>query len=234
MRLLYIIIASAIGLAITAQAETTIKRTCRIVFPNRSNDAPKKAYLFDGTKSHRVMLPSMNFSQIIELPLGELTMQMTPNAIKDAKNLPPKAPSFKVPKTVTDFYILVSSDPENSVIPIKMEIISLSDGKLKAGETLWINSTDHPVQANLGETKTLITANTQKISKSPASASGYYKARFTYQRDGKGEFKKITEQSWWHDVNNRHLGFIFDKGERLPKLFFLRDFRPKPNTDKAE
>jgi hypothetical protein len=234
MKFLYMIIASAMGLTLTAEAQTTSKRTCRIVFPDRPKDAPRKAYLFDGTKSYQLQLPSMNFSSIIELPEGDLTLSITPKIIRDAKALPPEAPRLKVPKTVRDFYILVSPDPENAVIPLKMEIVSLSDGKLKAGETLWINYTDHQVEAKLGENKILIAAKEQKISKSPLPASGYYKAEFTYQRDGKGEFKKITEQSWWHDVKSRHVGFIFDQGDRLPKIFFLRDFRLKPASDKTQ
>ena len=112
MKFLFILIVSAIGLTYSASAQTTkvptTGRTCRIVFPERPNDAPKVAYLFDGKKSQQISLPSMNFSQVIALPKGELTLLMTPTKITDLENLPLGAPKLKIKEGVQDFYILVT------------------------------------------------------------------------------------------------------------------------------
>jgi hypothetical protein len=234
MNFLLPLIVSFISLTITVEAKSIGKRTCRIIFPERPKNATKIAHLFDGKKSHQVFLPSRNFSPIIELPEGELNILMTPNAITDLKNLPPEAPSLKIPKNVMDFYILVTSDPENSVLPLQMEIIRLSDGELTAGETLWINHTDHQIKVKLGESKILITPRGQQASKSPISTSGYYRAEFSYKKNAIGDFKKITEQSWWHDMKSRHLGFIVNKGEQLPSIFLYRDFRTQIATTKEK
>ena len=225
MRLLLILFVSIIGSAFSVNAESTTKRTCRIVFPERPNDAPKVAYLFDGKESHSVQLPSMNFSPVIELPAGELTMLMTPDEITDLENLPPSAPSLKVAEGVKHFYILVTSDPSNSTLPLKMKIVNVSDGKLKLGETLWFNLTEHRIVANLGNVKMSVNPKSVAVSKDPVSKSGYYRAEIGYQVDAKGGFKKITEQHWWHDVKSRHVGFIVDSGGRLPKIYYYRDFR---------
>lgn len=233
MRFLFILIVSAIGLTYSASAQTAREpakerktgRTCRIVFPERPNDAPKVAYLFDGKKSQQVSLPSMNFSQVIALPKGELTILMTPNRISDLENLPLGAPRLKISEAVQDFYILVSPDPSNSTLPLRMNMINTSNGKLKPGETLWFNLTDHRIVAKLGESKMSVAPKGRTVSKSPVAKSGHYRAELGYQRHAKGEFKRITEQHWWHDTKSRHVGFIVNTGGKLPKVYFYRDFR---------
>lgn len=200
-------------------------RTCRLVFPERPNNAPKLAYLFDGKKSQQVTLPSMNFSEVITLPAGELTILMTPAEITDLENLPPSAPRLKVAADVQDFYILVTPDPSNSTLPLQMKVVNTSQGKFKPGETLWLNLTDHPITANLQGKKISLPSKGQTVSEAPLPTSGYYKAEFAYQPQGKGDFQRITEQQWWHDALSRHLGFIVDSGGRLPKIYFYRDFR---------
>lgn len=231
MKFLFILIVSAIGLTYSASAQTTkvptTGRTCRIVFPERPNDAPKVAYLFDGKKSQQISLPSMNFSQVIALPKGELTLLMTPTKITDLENLPLGAPKLKIKEGVQDFYILVSPDPSNSTLPLRMNMVNTSNGKLKPGETLWFNFTDHRIVAKLGESKMSVTPKSRTVSKNPVAKSGYYRAELGYQQNAKGDFKKITEQHWWHDAKSRHVGFIVNTGGRLPKVYFYRDFRLK-------
>lgn len=201
------------------------KRTCRIIFPERPNDSPKFAYLFDGKRSQRIELPSMNLSPVISLSEGEITLYMTDKHITDTKKIVASTPSLKIPANVEDFYILVSPDSENSTLAVKMEMISLKDHK--PGETLWLNKTQHHIAANLGLSEMSVAPESQTVSKAPIEKSGYYKAEFTYQPNGEGEFKKITEQQWWHDAKSRHLGFVVDSGKKLPKIFIFRDFRAK-------
>ncbi len=229
MRFSFLIIVSVIGLTYSASAQTkkepTIGRTCRIVFPERPNHSPKFAYLFDGTKSQRVHLPSMNFSPVIKLPAGELTILLTPNEITDLENPPLGGPMLKISEDIKEFYILMVPDPSNSTLPLRMKMVNVSGGKLKLGETLWFNTTDHHIVANLGKSKLSVKPKSQTVSKSPVSKSGYYRAELGYQRLAKGQFKKITEQHWWHDTKSRHVGFIVNTGGRLPKIYYYRDFR---------
>lgn len=223
-------VSSAIALLsavflISASALHAKSRTCRLVFPERPQGAPKIAYLFDGSKSQGVSLPSMNLSEVIELPSGDLAIAMTTSAISDPELLPPQAPVLKIPEGVMDFYIIITPDPENKTLPIKMNLVDTGGGKLKAGETLWYNFTEHRIAAKLGGAQMTVDPQGRTISKDPISASGYYVARFAFQEDGKGEFAPITEQSWWHDSNSKHLGFMYNSGGKLPKIYYFRDFR---------
>lgn len=206
-------------------------RSCRLVFPERPEGAPKIAYLFDGSKSQSVSLPSMNLSEVIELPSGDLAIAMLTSAISDPELLPPQAPVLKIPEGVMEFYIIITPDPENKVLPIKMNLVDTGGGKLKPGETLWYNFTGHRIVAKLGSAKMTVDPQGRTISKDPVPASGYYVAQFAYQADGKGEFAPITEQSWWHDSKSRHLGFMYNSGGKLPKIYFFRDFRDPEATN---
>lgn len=225
MKSLSFILVLAISLISTVNAESKDGRTCRIVFPERPKDAPKFAYLFDGQSSRRVTLPSMNFSEVIELPKGDLTIRMTADKLIDFEELPIGAPRLEVAENIQDFYLLVTADPSNEMLPLQLNLVNTSDGEFKPGQTLWCNRTNHAISAKLGEREITVAPNSRKVSPSPVTKSGHYRAEFSYQPEAKGDFQKITEQHWWHDVKSRHLGFIVNTGGELPKIFFYRDFR---------
>lgn len=213
------------------QAQT---RTCRLVFPERPQSAPKTAYIFDGKDSQPVTLPSMNLSEVIELPLGEITIAMTTGKITDPKTLPPNSPMLKIPENIRDFYIIITSNPENKELPIKMNMVNTGEGKLNPGETLWYNLTTHRIAAKLGSAEIIIDPSGRGISKDPIPESGYYTAILRYQADGKGPYAPITEQSWWHDAKSRHLGFMVDTGGKLPRIYYFRDFRAPKEKEPVE
>jgi hypothetical protein len=221
----HILTVLSVGFFILANTLHAQSRTCRIVFPERPQSAPKVAYLFDGKASQAVTLPSMNLSEVIKLPPGELTIAITADKITDPKNLSPKSPLLKIPENVGEFYIIITPDPENTVIPIKMNLVDTGAGKLKPGETLWYNLTDHRIAAKLGSAQMTVDPKGRTISKDPVDASGYYTAQFVYQANGKGEYAPITEQGWWHDTTSKHLGFMVNTGGKLPRIYYFRDFR---------
>lgn len=225
MKFFLILVLPLFGLFDAANAEPRPKRTCRIVFPERPNNSPKEAYLFDGKGSQQVSLPSMNFSEVVTLPAGEIVIALTDSPITDPETVPPSAPKLRIPETVQDFYILISPDPSNPALPLGMKLVNAGEGKLKPGETLWFNLTDHRILANLGESKMSVDPKSLTISKDPLPASGYYAAAFAYQPNAKGSVQRITEQHWWHDAKSRHIGFIVSSGGMLPKIYFYRDFR---------
>lgn len=232
MRFFPLLMVSIVVLICSDNAESASKRTCRIVFPERPKDAPKIAYLFDGKESQQVSLPSMNFSPVIPLPSGEITILMTSSEITDLENLPLGAPRLKIPEDAKDFYILVTPDPSNSALPLRMNMVNTSDGKLKPGETLWFNLTEHRIVAKLEDSQLSAPPRGQTVTKAPKKESGYYKAEFAYQPQAKGNLARITEQLWWHDAKSRHIGFIVNTGGRLPRIYFYRDFRdPEPTGD---
>lgn len=208
-----------------AQQQTEKIRTCRIIFPERPDDAPTEAYIFDGKTSQKVLLPSLNFSEVIELPLGAITMGMTPDAIDDPKAFPEGAPSVSISTEQTDLYLLIFSDPKNKVLPIRIQSINIDNSRLKIGETMWFNFSNRKIAAKLGQAEFLIDANKLAISKPPSTTSGYYLAQFSYKEDNDPEYSPIMKKSWWHDEFSKNIGFVIDAGDRLPKIYTFRDRR---------
>lgn len=213
-----------------AYAQEGSKRTCRILFVERPADAPKSLHLFDGKTSQEVELPSMNLSQLYPLASGAIQLKLLPAKVENSAPPAPDAPSVDVPENFTDFLLLVTSDPENKIAPVKLEAINLKTETFKLGQTLWINHTDITIKAELGTQTLSLDPQSSKIIDTPfgdktSPTSGYFKASFTYQTQADGAFAPITEQQWWYDTNSRHLGFIRNSGGKLPKIYFFRDFR---------
>lgn len=215
----------ASGFFILASALQSEQRSCRVVFPERPHGGPKSAFLFDGSGSRAITLPSMNFSEVIRLPSGELTIALTADDISDPETLPPDAPSLSIPEELMDFYIILTPDPENKVFPVKMILVNAAAGELNPGETLWCNFTPHRISAKLGGDEMSVDPGGRTVSRNPVPASGYYTAEFEYKINGKGAWAPIGEQQWWHDAKSRHLGLVLNSGRKLPDIHLLRDFR---------
>ncbi|MES2982541.1 MAG: hypothetical protein V4727_09530 [Verrucomicrobiota bacterium] len=205
-------------------------RTCRIVFLERPANAPKSLHLFDGSASQEVELPSMNLSPVYKIASGAIQLKLLDTKVDDPKAVSPDAPTVNVPEDYSDFFLLVTSDPENKKIPVKLQAIKLDSENFKLGQTLWTNHSDKIIEGKLGTQILSIKPENSQIVDTPFTdkstpTSGYYSASFTYQVEGKTTFSPITEQQWWHDAKSRHLGFIANTGGKLPKIYFFRDFR---------
>jgi len=222
--LLLLFIFSSIT-SVFAQDSKTSGRTCRLVYPEKPSDSPSFVYLFDGRENQRVYLPAFNFSDVVKLKSGDITLVIAPVPITDPENIPPAYTRLTLPEEIENFYIFLSPDKNNTVLPLKMNLIHLDDDNFKIGQTLWCNFTKHHIAAKLGEIKLSVAARKTTIAKGPLPESGYYVAQFIFQANSTGEFRRITEQQWWFDANSRHVGFIADRGGRLPRIYFFRDFR---------
>lgn len=209
-------------------------RTCRIIFVDPPRDAPRKVHLFDGVSSRKVELPDKNLSEVIKLPAGELLLGMTSDPVLKPEDFPKNTPKLKIPEKVTEFYLIVVSDPENKTLPIRMLPVDIGDKKPKLGQTLWVNLTTHAIAGKLGNESLKVLPDARVIGESPLPASGYYKAEFQYQLDGKGEFLQVMRKSWWFDAKSKNLGFIVNSSRRLPRIFICRDKLAPEKKKKTE
>lgn len=198
-------------------------RTCRIVFVDPPREAIKEVQFFDGVASRKILLPSKSLSEVIKLPGGDLVLGMTPDPVLNSESFPKGAPTVKIPAKVTDFYLIVVSDPENKILPLRILPVNIRDKKLKLGQTLWVNLTAHTIKGELGNLSLIVPPDTRVISEAPLPASGYYKAEFQYQLNGEGEFLQVMRKSWWFDAKSKNLGFIVNSRRMLPRIFSFRD-----------
>lgn len=219
--------AICIAVAVLSQAQA---RTCRIVFPERPNDFPREVHLYDGTQNHSIMVPSKNFSPVLQLPDGDITIALLSEPVEEAADVPAGAASLLIPENISDLYILVTPTEGAKNLPISLTLVDASPARLKPGQTMWLNLTGKNIQANLGDNRVLIDGKRHVITEKPVPESGYYKASFSLIPEEDGAKPQLfTNQNWWHDVKSRHMGLILDQGGKLPSIIMLRDFRA-PNT----
>jgi hypothetical protein len=213
-----------------AFAQKPSEHTCRILFLSGPDDAPEKLHLFDGAKSREVELPRMNFSMVYQLPAGALNLRLLPAPLADPAKVPSGAPSATVAEGVTDFYLLVTSDPANTVAPVRMQVINAGADKLKAGQTLWFNLTANAVGGTLGSEKLAVQAGARVTVDPPVSGNRNYQVNLAFRIPGDEQLYPLCETQWMHDPRSRSVAFIINEnGSRSPRVLVFPDYRePKP------
>lgn len=221
-----------LSLCLNSFAQEAKKKTCRILFLERPSSAPAKLHLFDGATSREVELPGLNFSPVHELPAGTLMLTLLPSPPADPEKLPSGAPATRVPENVIDFYLIVTSDPENKVAPVRMKVIDAGQAEFRRGQILWFNLTDLTVRGSLGTEKLMIKPQSKFLMNAPAKGSEDYPVNLGYRGIDNGLWYPICETRWSHDPRSRSLGFLFMQGtSRTPRVQVFPDFRNEPEAE---
>jgi len=222
-------------LCLNAFAQEASKKTCRILFLERPANAPAKLQLFDGTTSREVELPGLNFSPVYELPPGMLNLTLLPSPPKDAEKLPYGAPTTRVPENISDFYLIVTSDPKNKVAPVRIKVIDAGQSAFRDGQMLWYNLTDLAIAGKLGTEKIVIKPQSKIIMNAPVNGSEDYPVSLGYRGMENGLFYPICETRWIHNPKSRSLGFLFMQAgsSRTPRVQVFPDFRDQPHDKKT-
>lgn len=234
MRILVLILLGIMLLPAMARQETG-SRTCRVLFLARPAGAPKTLFLFDGASSQEVELGSMSFSPVYQLPSGDITLALLtapPPPAADGKPpaVPPGAPKAAVKESIADFYLIVSSDPENKVTPVRMQVINANAGSFKNGQMMWYNLTDSLVGGVVGSNKLRIQPNSREILDAPANGPEDYPVNIHYVPPGKQRPEPLCETRWIHDPRSRSIFFVMkEPGSIFPRIIGIPDFRSKPD-----
>ncbi|MBK1825459.1 hypothetical protein [Haloferula rosea] len=223
MRLLVFV---SLLLSWSALAAEKGSHTCRILFLNAPTDAPEKLFLFDGKVSQEVQLPRMNFSPVYRLAAGDLTLVMSEKSYMAPEEVDPKAPRVKVPAAVKDFYLLVASDPKNTVAPVSLKVVPIDSSTFKRGEMMWFNLTGNSVGGKVGRQDLAMKANSRTLLKAPAVGNEDYHVNLAYRIPGKKHLYPLCETKWVHDPNSRMVVFVMTQnGSRTPRVMGFADFR---------
>lgn len=201
-------------------------RTCRILFLAAPNNAPEKLQLFDGKASQEVELPQMNLSPVYKLPEGELVIRLLTTAPLKPEEVSPDAPKAAVPAAMTDFYLLVSSDPANKIVPVKLQVIDADATKFRPGQMLWFNLTPNSVGGQVGTEQLAMAANSRTVMNAPASKNEDYNVNLSFRMPGNEVLYPLCETKWRHDPRSRSVLFVIPQaGSRSPKVLGFPDFR---------
>jgi hypothetical protein len=220
-------------LSTLACAQQKPARSCRILFLGAPPDAPETLQLVAGTGSQEVELPRMNFSPVYQLPGGALRLHLLPTVPDDPAAIPAGAPTATVGEAVSDFHLLVTSDPDNQVAPVRMQVIDIGGGKLRSGQQLWFNLTDKPVAGTVGSRRLAIRPKTRIKLDPPATGHDNYPVKLSFRIPGKEHVYPLCETQWLHDPRSRSVVFILDAaGSRTPRILSFPDYRePESGRD---
>ena len=225
MRLI-LFIALLIPSIANAQEKKGVEHTCRIVFLNGPDAAPTEAYLFDGTKSAKVELSRMNLSPVYKLPAGPLKLKMLSKPITDPKELPKGAPTVNIPANLTDFYLLVISNPKNKVIPVRLLVINANANRVKRGQMLWYNLTQKTISGNIGKHKAHLKPGNHQVIEEPVTGKKNYPVTLQFTIPGDDFVHPLCETQWRHDPRSRSIVFVVsEKNRRAPRVLAFPDFR---------
>jgi len=220
---------------ILAVGQSKGNRTCRILFLGAPDNAPEKLHLFDGVGSQEVELPQMNLSSVYKLPAGPLVVRLLAAAPTKPEDVSPDAPKTTVAEAVKDFYLIVSSDPANKIVPVKLQIIDANAAKFKLGEMLWFNLTTNSIGGRVGTEQISMAANSQAIVKSPASENVDYNVNLSFRMPGNELLYPLCETKWLHDTRARSLVFVVSQaGNRAPRILGFPDYRDAAAEKKQE
>ena len=230
--------AMALILPATAQDKPKPPRTCRILFLNGPASAPQKLHLFDGVSSQEVDLPRMNFSPVYQIHSDATALALlteTPAPAPKAgtpPSIPAGAPTATLTASMTDFYLILSSDPANKVAPVQIQVIHADAANFKDGQMLWYNLTDIKIAGILGSRKLLIEPKSRIILDAPAARMEDYGVNIRYLPPGKAQTEPLCETRWTHDPRSRSVVFILmPEGSLIPRIFGISDFRPNVNQN---
>jgi len=227
LKTLLITLFLLLPIAVSAQNRSS-KHTCRILFFDAPADAPNTLYLFDGEGTQQVQLPRMNFSPVYELPAGQLNLRLLAAAPDDPRAIPRGAPSARVPETMADFYLILTSDPDNPVAPVKMQVIDAGYDKVKQGQMMWFNLTSNMIGGNVGDQQLVVQPQSSTVLDAPIPNAGEYPIRLFFQMPDDERTHPLTSTSWGHNPRTRNIIFINTvPNSSTPRVRGFTDFRTR-------
>ena len=218
-------------LNLAAQAADQSPRTCRVLFLDGPENGPEKLQLFDGTSCQEVELTRMGFSPTYEIIPGDLTLTLLPKPPDPPQTaggsplIPLDAPKATLAAAISDFYLIVSSDPSNKVAPVKIQIVNASAANFKPGQMLWFNLTENKIGGAVGSQKLVIGPNARIILDAPANKQEDYHVNIQFLPPGQERVEPLCETNWSHDPRSRSVYFVVNAGGILPRILGFPDFR---------
>ena len=209
---------------LSAIAQEKAGRTCRVLFLGAADTDPDKLQLHDGSKCREVELPRMNFSKFYELPGGALTLRLLASEPAEGQMPSSSAPAASVAETAGDIYLLVTPDPANKTVPVRMQVIDAAADRFKPGQMMWYNLTTQDVGGQVGKQQLVLKARSRLIMDAPASGSEDYNVNLSYRMTGKDALYPLCETRWVHDPAARTVLFVVNEpGSRAPRVMGFPD-----------
>ena len=208
-------------------------RTCRILFPNAPQQTAETYYLFDGQKSQQVTLPRLSFSPVYQLLPGDIKIRLLTTPVNKPEQIPSGFPEATVDAATKDIYLVVTTDPTNTALPLRLQVVNANHDRIRLGEMLWINLTPKHLAGKVGRSSLTLAPNAFAMVKEPATSAGDYPLEIYFRVPGDDRTHPLIESQWHHDPRSRFVVFVYDEGRRrAPRIMSFSDFRiPERNEN---
>jgi len=201
-------------------------RSCRILFPGGPEQPAGKYYLFDGMSSQEVNLPRLSFSPVYKLRPEDIQVWLLKSQVSKLEDIPQGSPSVMVGAAMKDLYLIITNDPANSVLPLRMQAVNANYDKIRLGEMLWINLTQKHLAGKIGKASLKLAPNASTMVSEPASSLEDYPVEIYFRVPDDERTHPLIESQWRHDPRARSIVFVYDEGRRrAPKVMSFSDFR---------
>ena len=193
---------------------------------------PSKLYLYDGKTAREIEQPRMNLSKAYDMPAGALSLKMLLAPPVEGQPVDPAAPGAAVAENVGAFYLLLTADPANKAVPVRMQVIDASVEHFKPGQMLWYNLTAVDIGGQVGKQQVMVKARSKLISDPPATAREDYNVNLSYRTSATAPLYPVCETKWIHDPAARTVLFIMpEAGTPVPRVMAFPD---NPEAKKEE
>ncbi len=220
-----ILLLAFLPVAVFAQdTKSKSHRTCRVLVLGERGSVPETLYLYDGAKAQQIELPRLNLSQPYAMPAGALNLKVLAAPPAEGKPVDPAAPAAAVGENIGAFYLLLTADPANKAVPVRMQIIDASTERFKPGQMLWYNLTAVDVSGQVGKQQLAVKARSKVLLDPPAAGAQDYNVNLVYKHPTDGKNYPIFETHWIHDPAARTVLFVAaEEGSPIPRVMSFRD-----------
>ena len=200
-------------------------RTVRAIFLQPPAGAPDKAFLFTGSKSSEIELPSRNLSSEITIPNGELTLAILQASLPEGTELPKDVQTIKIPAAWRRCLLIFLPAPKRSVFPANVLLVNSSDANLPKGNTLIYNLSNSIFLGKFGELP-IIQVRPRKtgIVKPPIKGDGHFPIAIDCILPEAQERTTICRTNWVHNPDARQILFVVHPpGQKIPRVWGVLD-----------
>lgn len=210
-------------------------RTCRILFLAAPDDAPKTIFLNDGTTTQQVELPSLNLSDVYKLAPGNITLRLCTAIPTDEQPIPAGVPAVAVREAIVDCYLLIASDPKNTVMPLQCQVVNADPAGFRMGQMMWINLSPYQVGGQVGSRTINLKPQSQAIMESPLEGTGYYPVKIGYVPEKDQNAAVLVTTQWLNNPIGRMVVFIMIlPNSRIPRIKGYSDYREPEKAKSPE
>jgi len=219
MSKLLIIIATVATVTSTLSA-----RTVRSIFLQPPPGAPKSAFLYTGSEAIEVELPTRNLSAEVEIPKGQLSLAILPNALGEDGVVPSGAQRVNIPVEWENCLMVFLPAAQREVFPATVLVINTSDSKFPIGETMIYNLTKTHFMGQFGNSQ-LAVKPWKNGSVKPTGKNGkVYPVAIDCVFPETNKRTAITRTNWVDYPDARQILFVtMNSTSKVPRIWGVVD-----------